>query len=152
MDPDGSTTREDVDRSLIRPFVDGRTADTEAGSSAVAAAGAAGPGLRPYLLTGGRVGSDQRSMEIETQVEMTERGIDEMLLASFERREILQLCQRPIAVAEIAAQLNLHLGVVRVLVGDLVAEGRLATRRPEDGLERSVPIIERVIRGLHAIR
>jgi hypothetical protein len=109
-------------------------------------------GLRPYLLTGGRVSSTDIDLEIEAQMATTARGRSVIAQLAFERRDIVALCVRPTAVAEIAAQLNLHLGVARVIVGDLVGEGYLAARRPEVGLERNVPIIERVIRGLQAIR
>jgi hypothetical protein len=110
------------------------------------------PGLRPYLLTGGRVSSRDIDLEIEAQMATTALGRSATAHLAFERRDIVMLCVRPTAVAEIAAQLNLHLGVARVIVGDLIGEGYLAARRPEVGLERNVPIIERVIRGLQAIR
>jgi hypothetical protein len=141
--------REDFDRpegdpSLIRPYVGGRHLDDAVVPER------ADPGLRPYMLTGGR--TSPAGLEIEAQVETTEAGRGSVARLSFERRDIVLLCRAPVAVAEVAAQLNLHLGVVRVLVADLVGEGYLMARRPEAGLERSVPIIERVIRGLQAIR
>jgi hypothetical protein len=56
------------------------------------------------------------------------------------------------SVAEIGAHLGHHLGVIRVLVADLVAMGLLIIRRPEADPQQQVEIIERVIRGLTAIR
>jgi hypothetical protein len=70
---------------------------------------------------------------------------------TYEQRDILMLCDQPVAVAEVASRLKLHLGVVRVLVGDLVAAGHLSVQRPEVGAHRDVEIIERVIRGLQSI-
>lgn len=109
-------------------------------------------GIRPYLLTGGRTGSGSANFEIEAQLTATPQGHARLDHLVFERRDIVALCQQPTAIVEIAAQLNLHLGVVRVLVGDLAAGGYLSARRPEGDLNRNASIIERVIRGLQAIR
>jgi len=45
-----------------------------------------------------------------------------------ELQAILTLCRRPISVAEISARLDIPLTVVKVLLGDLVAEGDVHTR------------------------
>jgi hypothetical protein len=42
--------------------------------------------------------------------------------------------------------------VVRILVGDLIASGHLAIRRPEYHRDHSIDMIERVIRGVEALR
>lgn len=147
------------DPSLIRPYIADRLA-AAAGSPSAASDPPPVPepvrgetsGLRPYLLTGGRAAPVTANLEIEAQMATTALGRSIVEHLAFERRDIVLLCLQPTAIAEVAAQLNLHLGVARVIVGDLLSEGYLAARRPEIGLERSVPIIERVIRGLQAIR
>ncbi|MBA2307876.1 MAG: DUF742 domain-containing protein [Pseudonocardiales bacterium] len=107
--------------------------------------------LRPYLLTGGRVSSTGVALEIEAQVVTTELGQATREGLAYEKRDIVELCDAPLSVAETAARLGLHIGVVRVLVGDLVALGHLAVLRPEVGLASDVETIEKVIRGLQAI-
>lgn len=109
-------------------------------------------GLRPYLLTGGRARPLDADLEIEAQVLTTPAGQADADRLTFELRDIVVLCRQPIAIAEIGARLGLHLGVARVLAGDLIALGYLAVRRPETGLDRDAQIIERVIRGLQTIR
>jgi hypothetical protein len=104
--------------------------------------------LPPYLITGGRSRPVDDSLEIEAQVIATSVGQQDLDRLSFENRDIVQLCEQPYAVAEVAARLNLHLGVTRVLVGDLVATGHLSVRRPEWDTKVRAEIIERVIRGL----
>ena len=47
-----------------------------------------------------------------------------------EHRMILELCRRPTAVAELAAGLNLPVSVTKILIGDLLALGRVAARPP----------------------
>jgi trans-aconitate methyltransferase len=107
-------------------------------------------GLRPFLLTSGRTTADV-SIAIETQVISTDDGRDKVDTLTFERRDIVALCEEPLALAEIAAMLELHLGVVRVLVGDLSTEGLLAVYLPDADVAQDVDTLLRVIRGLRAI-
>ena len=103
----------------------------------------------PYLLTGGRVRPVDEALAIEAQVTTTEAGRADLPALQFEVRDIVTLCDdEPVAVVEVASRLGLHLGVVRVLVGDLVARGHLVVQRPLIDPSRRVEIIERVIRGL----
>jgi Protein of unknown function (DUF742) len=107
--------------------------------------------VRPYLLTSGRVRPDDAQVEIESQILVTAAGWAALADHRFELRAIVALCERPMAVAEVAARLDLHLAVARVLVGDLIALGHLTVRRPERDPNRRVPIIERAIDALQAI-
>ncbi len=107
--------------------------------------------IPPYLLTGGRVRPADDSLELEAQVMATDAGRDGLAALSFEPHDIVELCERPYAVVEVAARLGLHLGVARVLVGDLVHTGHLGVYRPDRAVHRRADIIERVIRGLDAI-
>jgi hypothetical protein len=108
--------------------------------------------VRPYQLTGGRTGPDDADLEIEAQLVATPAGLATLDRHLYEAREIVRLCTTPMAVAEIAVHLRMHLGVARVLVGDLLHSGDLSVRRPETGQHRNAQILERVIRGLEAIR
>jgi hypothetical protein len=150
MSPDRSERDGESRGALIRPFIAdlGNLAGMEGQADGAAVPGA-GP-LRPYLLTSGRVADDD-SLEIEAQVVTTERGWAALEQLSFEHRDIVALCVQPMSVAEVAAELRLHIGVVRVLVGDLSAPGYLAVLRPPAGLVRDAETIKRVIRGLEAI-
>jgi predicted ArsR family transcriptional regulator len=81
----------------------------------------------------------------------TERGLTDYRHTTFERRDIVELCREPMSVAEISARLGLHLNVVRVLVADLYAEGRVLAHLAEFDASRDVDTLRRVIRGLRAI-
>jgi hypothetical protein len=109
-------------------------------------------GVRPYLITGGRARPVDSSLRAEAQVLVTWDGQGALDRLAYEHRDIVAVCGKPVAVAEVAAHLHLHLGVARVLVADLVAMGYLTLRNPEAGTHQQVHIIERVIRGLTAIR
>jgi Protein of unknown function (DUF742) len=134
----------------IRPFVDG-AGGADDGQPEAGATVDGGATLRPFLLTDGRVATDD-AIAIETQVVTTELGRAECVRLGFERRDIVVLCDLPQSVAEIAASLSLHLGVVRVLVGDLSADGHLSVHLPDTDVAGDVDTLLRVIRGLRSIR
>jgi hypothetical protein len=145
------------DPVLIRPYVDESSGVDDFPEGFPPGSDAAPPvreasGVRPYLLTGGRVRPVDASLEIEAQVKTTAAGRCDAERLTFEHRDIVVLCAQPIAIAEVAARLGLHLGVARVLTSDLIEAGYLAVRRPDAGLHQDKKIIERVIRGLQAIR
>jgi len=135
--------------ALIRPFLQTCTGldDTD---ELVEDGVADGSSLRPFLLTAGRV-AGQDSIAIETQVVTTDQGATAGAELGFESRDIVALCWDPLSVAEIAAQLSLHLGVVRVLIGDLSAEGHLSVYLPNADAPTDVDTLLQVIRGLRAI-
>lgn len=133
--------------ALVRPFLATDTEPEPEPETPVADSAA----LRPFLLTAGRV-AGQDSIAIETQVVTTEQGRTAAGELGFERRDIVSLCGNPLSVAEIAAELSLHLAVVRVLVGDLSADGHLSVYLPNADASTDVDTLLRVIRGLRAIR
>jgi len=107
--------------------------------------------VRPYAVTGGRVrsGSD---LPLETLVERTDKGEANRSTLAFERRRIVNLCDNPLSIAEISAHLEVHLGVARVLVGDMRVEGLLDLYQPRPSVDRpDVQLLERVLDGLHAL-
>ncbi|MBL8928048.1 MAG: DUF742 domain-containing protein [Pseudonocardia sp.] len=108
--------------------------------------------LRPYLLASGRHQPIDQTLEVEAQVATNSLESYTYSDLTFERRDIVMLCRETKSVAEIAAILRLHIGVARVLVADLAQLGYLTVRRPSDQLPQDLHVIERVIRGLEALR
>jgi hypothetical protein len=84
--------------------------------------GDAGPLVRPYAVTRGRTRSHRRDLDLITLVVAASPNIA-VSGDGPEYASILRLCQRPLSVAEIAARLELPLGVAKVLVGDLIDQG-----------------------------
>jgi Protein of unknown function (DUF742) len=104
--------------------------------------------LRPFVITSGRTDGADPDIGMETQVTVNHAAMPMRL--SPEMRAIVALCGDPLSVAEISARLRLHLGVTRILVGDLRAAGQLDVHV----LDNETPdpeTIMRVIRGLRAI-
>ena len=107
--------------------------------------------IRPYALTGGRTRSGT-DLAIEAMVAATTEGLAAQGQLTLERARIVALCVTPQSLAEISALLKLHLGVARVLVGDLASEGLLAVNRPSHVGDRpDLRLLERVLDGLQAL-
>ncbi len=113
-----------------------------------------GPGrlVRPYAMTGGRTRSAGAEIPLEALVIVTDEGRRAEGLA-WEQRAIAELCASPLSVAEVSAHLKVPLGVARVLVGDMAAEG-LVEMSGASGSEQApndLNLLERVLNGLRAL-
>ncbi len=65
-----------------------------------------------------------------------------------EHAAILRLTERPTAVVEIAAELGLPVSIVRILLSDLLAAGRVSARHPRRAAVPDPDILEQVLVGL----
>jgi len=114
-----------------------------------------GPVVRPYAVTGGRTEpADGEVLDLIAVVVVTHRGAgpDEIAGLSPEHRRIMSLCDRPVTVADVAAETGLPLGVVRVLLADLIQQYRVSVlpqRRLED--HPSADLLREVLHGLRAL-
>lgn len=104
------------------PTSEGPTAGLSPGGTAEGAL------VRPYTLTRGRVRPSTAGPRLDLiTIVVAARDRRERPLEP-ECRAILELCRRPISVAEVSARLDIPLTVVRVLLGDLLADGDIRTR------------------------
>jgi len=86
----------------------------------------AGPVVRPYALTQGRtLPSGGASFGLIDVVVATSERPSEHFRPGPEHRRILSLCRRPTPVVDLTSEIDLPLGVVRVLLGDLASERML---------------------------
>jgi Protein of unknown function (DUF742) len=84
----------------------------------------AGPVVRPYALTKGRTSSSgSASFGLIDVVAATGERPSEHFRPGPEHRRILSVCRRPVPVVDLTSEIDLPLGVVRVLLGDLMDEG-----------------------------
>ena len=94
----------------------------------------AGPVVRPYAMTRGRTShAGQHRLDLIALVVAEPAADDPVwdLTLSPEHAHILELCRvRAQSVAEIAAELDLAVGVVRVLIGDLADDQLVHVTRP----------------------
>jgi hypothetical protein len=73
------------------------------------------------MVTGGRTRPLQDGLRVETLISAQPAALSAPL--RFEMRRIVELCQTPLSLAEVAIRLGVPLGVARVLVGDLITDG-----------------------------
>ncbi|GHF33951.1 hypothetical protein GCM10018790_09560 [Kitasatospora xanthocidica] len=118
----------------------------------------AGPLVRPYTMTRGRTGAGGQQLDLIAVVvcdpahPVFAPDAPEPPVGP-EQARILALCRgTPLSVAELAADLDLPVGVVRVLLGDLLAAGLIRVSRPvPPALLPDERILQEVIHGLRAL-
>ena len=113
-----------------------------------------GPVVRPYAVTGGRTEpANGEILDVVAVVVAARRqGDPDRADLSPEHRQILELARQPVTVADLASDTGLPLGVVRVLLSDLLLQGRanLMSQRPADQ-QPSVELLREVLHGLRAL-
>jgi Protein of unknown function (DUF742) len=111
----------------------------------------AGPVVRPYALTRGRTQAAGPLLGlIDMVVAASPLAVDQRGLGP-EHRRLLQMCRRPMAVADIASDTDLPLGVVRVLIGDLRERGLVSISGPSDHGNAAESVLRSVLDGLRAL-
>jgi hypothetical protein len=110
----------------------------------------AGPVVRPYTMTGGRVPAGDR-FDLVTLVGAAVAADEVTGPVSPEHLAILRLCRRPKSVAEVSALLDLPVGIIRVLLGDLLDRDLLLVRGAAPLDEPGQGVLDKVIAGLRAL-
>ncbi|MER6997648.1 DUF742 domain-containing protein [Streptomyces sp. NPDC000410] len=117
----------------------------------------AGPLVRPYAMTGGRTKPGPSNVRFDlialVAVDTDAVGRAEDSLLGPEHRALLALCRAETqSVAELAADADLPVGVVRVLLGDLLEAGYVTVSRPVPAAQLpDAKILREVIEGLRAL-
>ena len=112
----------------------------------------AGPVVRLYALTKGRTRpSGGASFGLIDVVVATGGRPSEHFRAGPEHRRILSVCRRPVPIVDLASEIDLPIGVVRVLLGDLVGEGllRVVSSQREPVPDQS--LLRMVLDGLESL-
>jgi hypothetical protein len=108
---------------------------------------AAGRLVRPYAVTGGRTQPDTE-FGLVTIVVSTGRPLGDI---GPEHDQILDVCQRPVSVAEVSALVHLPVAVIKILLADLLSWQAIVTRAPVSLLETTRPerhVLEALLDGL----
>ncbi|MDT0343207.1 DUF742 domain-containing protein [Streptomyces litchfieldiae] len=104
---------------------------------------------RLYTLTGGRSRAETDAFDLVTLVVSECEPAPGM---QSEHARILRMCTSPTAVVEIAADLRLPVSIVRILLGDLLALGRITARHPRTAASAAdlpdIDLLEQVLVGL----
>jgi Protein of unknown function (DUF742) len=107
--------------------------------------------VRPYLATRGRT-RPVHEIALEALVTATPAGRNRGVEPEPERARILRVTVETRSVAEVAALVDVPIGVARVLVADLAAEGLLNVADPgARDFARDMSVLERVRDGLRRL-
>jgi hypothetical protein len=112
----------------------------------------AGPVVRLYALTKGRTQPNGgASFGLIDVVVATGERPSEHFRPGPEHRRILSVCRRPVPIVDLTSEIDLPIGVVRVLLGDLTGEGLL---RVVSSQQQPVPdqsLLRMVLNGLESL-
>ncbi|MFI6335147.1 DUF742 domain-containing protein [Streptomyces sp. NPDC050535] len=117
----------------------------------------AGPLVRPYAMTGGRTEPGPTGVRFDlialVTLDGSAPGADDDTSLGPEHRALIELCRAETqSVAELSADADLPVGVVRVLLGDLLELGCVTVSRPVPPAQLpDERILREVIDGLRAL-
>jgi hypothetical protein len=113
----------------------------------------AGPVVRPYALTRGRTRHSGEAFDLVATVVATYARVADPTELAPEHMSVLQLAHTPTTVVDIASDVDLPLGVVRILLADLRELGLVAIRAPVSTKAQQVDrnTLREVLHGLRAL-
>src|SRR5262245_36840703 len=112
----------------------------------------AGPVVRHYAMTSGRTRPTRGEFDLITLVVAVRNTAPTDGSLQPEHSTILRLCQKPVSVAELATHLDLPVGTVRVLLGDLLDRGFIRTRSPVPAAQLPTErVFKAVLDGLRSL-
>jgi hypothetical protein len=114
---------------------------------------AAGPVVRPYALTQGRTRHSGEPFDLVATVTATRARVTDPGGLAPEHFSVLQLAQVPTTVVDIASDVDLPLGVVRILLADLREVGLVTIQAPVSMKARQVDksTLREVLHGLRSL-
>jgi hypothetical protein len=105
---------------------------------------------RLYTVTRGRSQADEGDLDLVTLIVASAEPEPGM---QSEHVRILTMCRTPVAVVEISADLGMPVGVVKILLSDLIRDGKVSARHPSTARARTqlpdAAILKKVLVGLH---
>jgi Protein of unknown function (DUF742) len=113
----------------------------------------AGPVVRPYALTQGRTRHAGEAFDLVATVTTTGGRVADPGALAPEHISVLQLARVPTTVVDIASDVDLPLGVVRILLADLRELGLVAIQAPVPARPQQIDrnTLREVLHGLRAL-
>jgi hypothetical protein len=113
----------------------------------------AGPVVRSYVLTKGRTRHTGEAFDLVSTVLTTSTRAPDPAALGPEHVSVLHLALRPTTVVDIASDVDLPLGVVRILLGDLRELGLISIKAPVPMQARKVDknTLREVLHGLRGL-
>lgn len=113
--------------------------------------------VRPYTMTGGRSGVGLPNIALEALVAVTPAGMRMRGRFRWEAAEIIAQSRKETAIVELAANLEVPVGVIRVLAADLRDQGAITITEPlseatvESGDTEYAELLHKVLDGIRAL-
>lgn len=107
--------------------------------------------MRPYALTGGRTRPSGESFDLISMVSAVAGQPADPRGMEPEYRKVLASCRRPTSVADLASDLDLPVGVVRILLADMRERGLVLIQRPAPHRMVDPRILKEVANGLRRL-
>lgn len=106
--------------------------------------------IRPYTLTGGRTRA-RHELLVEALISVPEYdpGLPETLMP--ESRMLYELARSRASIAELSVAISAPLGVVRVLVSDLAAQGAVYVHATAHTYQNDRELLGRILDGLQRL-
>ncbi len=111
----------------------------------------AGPVVRAYAVTRGRSKPEGKAFDLMDVVSAAGQVQVDLRRLSPEHKKLLDLCQHPVVVADLASEVDLALGVVQILLSDLRQRGLVSVVRPAAPLAQAESVLQSVLDGLRAL-
>lgn len=112
----------------------------------------AGPVVRPYAMTQGRVAPSDGEFDLVAFVVAATSDEVPATRLQPEHHAIVAAAGEPISVVELASALDLSIGVMRVLLGDLLSSGLISLYEPPAASKpHDVDVLKAVVNGLRAL-
>jgi hypothetical protein len=112
----------------------------------------AGPVVRPYAMTQGRVAPAGGEFDLVAFVVATMPELPPSPHLQPEHHAIIAASWEPMSVVELASKLDLPIGVVRVLLGDLRSAGLISSYEPPAVSQgHDIDVLKAVVNGLRAL-
>lgn len=111
----------------------------------------AGPVVRPYALIRGRTKPSGEGLDLVAMVTSTRQAPGDPWTLDPEHRSVLRLCRVPMSVADLASEIDLPVGVVRILLADLRDRGLVTIRPVPPARARDPHILREVADGLRRL-
>ncbi len=112
----------------------------------------AGPVVRPYAVTKGRTRpSGEESFGLIDVILATTGRAPRHIRLGPEHRRILSLCRRPTPVVDLTSEIDLPVGVVRVLLDDLASLGMIQVLATQKEPVTDQRLLRMVLDGLQSL-
>jgi hypothetical protein len=112
---------------------------------------APGPVVRPYALVRGRTRPTGEVLDVISMICSVRTSVPESPDLEPEHLALLRHCAHPMSVADLASALDLPLGVIRILLGDLRDRELIRIDRPRPERLTDIRLLKEVADGLRRL-